>query len=51
MITWDQILISLVKNRKMVKLWNNDKTTNTKEEAVGLNVINDICMQTDETLI
>ena len=29
----------------------NDKITNTKEEAVGLNAINDICMQTDETLI
>ena len=30
---------------------DNDKTTNTKEEAVGLNAINDICVQTDETLI
>ena len=29
----------------------NDKTTNTNEEPVGLNAINDICMQTDETLI
>ena len=30
---------------------DNDKTANTKEEAVALNAINDICMQTDETLI
>ena len=30
---------------------NNDKTTSTTEEALPLNTINDINMQTEETLI
>ena len=30
---------------------NNDKTTSTTEEALPLNAINDINMQTEETLI
>ena len=30
---------------------NNDKTTSTTEEALPLNAINDINIQTEETLI